>query len=242
MIELEDVHKKLGGRAILQGITFTVSEGTTYVLMGRSGTGKSVTLKHIVGVLEPDSGSVRVAGIEVPAQDSQGLMRLRKRMGYLFQNGALINWLTVARNVALPLEEHTRMGKQEIRERVMEVLKLVGLDHAADLYPEKISGGMRLRAGLARAIVHKPEYVLYDEPNAGLDPLMADQIHKLIVEVRDTLGVTGLVVTHSRACAFAVADRIGVMEQGRILEEGSVEEMRSSRNQLVREFLGGGAD
>jgi phospholipid/cholesterol/gamma-HCH transport system ATP-binding protein len=242
VIELEDVRKSLGGREILSGITLAVREGTTYVLMGRSGTGKSVTLKHIVGVLKPDSGSVRVAGVEVPTLDAQGLMRLRKKMGYLFQNGALINWLTVARNVALPLEEHTKMGKQEIRERVMEVLKLVGLDHAADLYPEKISGGMRLRAGLARAIVANPQYVLYDEPNAGLDPLMADQIHHLIVQVRDTLGVTGLVVTHSRACAFTVADRIGVLEQGRILEEGTVEEMRASRNQLVRDFLGGGAD
>lgn len=242
MIELRDVHKTLGGRPILKGMSFQVPTGTTYVLMGRSGIGKSVTLKHLVGILKPDRGEVLVDGVNVPSLDSEGLKDLRRKMGYLFQNGALINWLTVAQNVSLPLEEHSRLPRAEIRERVMRTLHLVGMDHAADLFPSKISGGMRLRAGLARAIVTEPRYVLYDEPNAGLDPIIADQIHRLIVEVRDRLGVTGLVVTHSRACAFTVANRIGVIDEGRIAEEGTVPEMRASASPLVRAFLGGGSD
>ncbi|MCC6669738.1 MAG: ATP-binding cassette domain-containing protein [Planctomycetes bacterium] len=242
MIELRDVHKTLGGRPILKGMSFQVPTGTTYVLMGRSGIGKSVTLKHLVGILKPDRGEVLVDGVNVPSLDSEGLKDLRRKMGYLFQNGALINWLTVAQNVSLPLEEHSRLPRAEIRERVMRTLHLVGMDHAADLFPSKISGGMRLRAGLARAIVTEPRYVLYDEPNAGLDPIIADQIHRLIVEVRDRLGVTGLVVTHSRACAFTVANRIGVIDEGRIAEEGTVPEMRASTSPLVRAFLGGGSD
>lgn len=242
MIELSDVHKTLGGKPILRGLSLKVPEGMNYVLMGPSGVGKSVTLRHVIGILKPDRGSVRVDDMEVPEMDRHALMELRKRMGYLFQNGALINWLTVAENVALPLEEHNRMPRREVRERVMELLRMVGMDHAATLYPDRISGGMRLRVGLARALVTEPEYVLYDEPNAGLDPIMADQIHHLIVEVRDRLGVTGLVVTHSRACAVTVGDRIGVIEEGRIAEEGDLDEMLHSENPLVASFLSGRAD
>jgi phospholipid/cholesterol/gamma-HCH transport system ATP-binding protein len=242
MIELHDVYKRLGEREILRGMTFTVPQGKTYVLMGRSGCGKSVTLRHIIGILKPDSGSVRVDDQEVPELDSEGLMSLRKRMGYLFQNGALINWLTVAENVALPLEEHTNMPRDEVRDRVMEVLELVGMARAAKQHPARISGGMKLRAGLARALITEPEYVLYDEPNAGLDPIMSDQIHRLINQVKDRVGVTGLVVTHSRACAFTVGDVIGVIDDGRIVQEGTIESMGASENKLVQQFLGGGAD
>ncbi|MEM7202773.1 MAG: ATP-binding cassette domain-containing protein [Planctomycetota bacterium] len=242
MIELVDVHKTLGGRQILRGMTLRVPNGQTFVLMGPSGVGKSVTLKHVIGILKPDRGSVLVDGQEVPDLDRKGLMALRRRMGYLFQNGALINWLSVFDNVALPLREHARRRGSEVQARVMEVLELVGLADAAQQLPARISGGMKLRAGLARALVTEPEYVLYDEPNAGLDPIMADQIHQLIVEVRDRLGVTGLVVTHSRACAFDVADRIGVIDNGKIAEEGTLDEMRASSTQLVRSFLSGGAD
>ncbi len=242
MIELMDVHKTMGGKPILRGMTLSVPDGMNYVLMGPSGVGKSVTLRHVIGILKPDRGSVRVDTLEVPEMDRKALMELRKRMGYLFQNGALINWLTVAQNVALPLEEHNRIPRREVRERTMEVLRLVGMDHAASVFPDRISGGMRLRVGLARALVTEPEYVLYDEPNAGLDPIMSDQIHRLIVEVRDRLGVTGLVVTHSRACALMVGDRIGVIEEGRIAEEGNLDEMLLSENPLVQSFLCGGSD
>lgn len=242
MIDLRDVHKQLGERKILNGMTLHVPAGQTYVLMGPSGVGKSVTLKHIIGILKPDRGQVLVDGHSVPDLGSDDLMLMRKRMGYLFQNGALINWLTVLENVCLPLREHSTLGNKEIAERAMQKLKLVQMDHAAHNYPADISGGMKLRTGLARALVTDPEVVLYDEPNAGLDPIISDQIHRLIVEVRDTLGVTGLVVTHSRACAVTVADRIGVIEDGHIGEEGSVTQMLASENPLVQDFLGGGAD
>ena len=242
MIELIDVHKRLGSRQILDGMTFEVPNGLNYVLMGPSGTGKSVTLKHVIGIFRPDSGQVRVDGKDVPGMSRDELMALRKRMGYLFQNGALINWLTVFDNVALPLREHGLLPRAERGDRVAEVLELVGLSHASAQFPPDISGGMKLRAGLARALVTEPEYVLYDEPNAGLDPIISDQIHDLIVEVRDRLGVTGLVVTHSRACAFTVGDRIGVVDDGAILHEGTVEEMKACDVELVRQFMSGGTD
>ncbi|MHC5062405.1 MAG: ABC transporter ATP-binding protein [Planctomycetota bacterium] len=242
MIELIDVHKTLGGHEILRGMSFKVDAGENYVLMGRSGIGKSVTLKHVIGIFTPDTGRVVVDDSDISTLTRDQLQDLRKRMGYLFQGGALLNWLTVAENVALPLTEHSKLAKSEVTDRVMKVLELVGMDHAASRLPSRISGGMRLRTGIARALITEPEYVLYDEPNAGLDPIISGQIHRLIAEVRDRLGVTGLVVTHSRACAFDVGDRIGIIDEGRILEEGSVEEMRASETSLVKSFMGGGAD
>lgn len=242
MIELRDVTKRLGGRVILDGMTLVVPQGMNYVLMGPSGSGKSVTLRHVIGILKPDSGSVQVDGQEVPTMTRGQLMTLRRRMGYLFQNGALINWLSVADNVALPLQEHSELGRGEVRDRVHEVLRLVGLEQAAAQMPPSISGGMKLRAGLARALVTRPEYVLYDEPNAGLDPIISKQIHELINEVRDQLGVTGLIVTHSRACATLCGDRIGILERGRIGLEGSMAEMAASEHPMARAFLGEGAD
>ncbi|MBL9079805.1 MAG: ATP-binding cassette domain-containing protein [Planctomycetes bacterium] len=242
MIELRSVCKRLGSRQILDGMTLSVPKGMNFVLMGPSGSGKSVTLKHVIGILRPDAGSVQVDGQEVPTMDRQQLMALRRRMGYLFQNGALINWLSVADNVALPLREHSKLGKGEIADRVQEVLRMVHMDHAAAQFPPSISGGMKLRTGLARAIVTRPEYVLYDEPNAGLDPIISQQIHELIVEVRDQLGVTGLIVTHSRACATHCGDRIGILENGRLGLEGTVDELVHSDHPLARAFLGGGAD
>jgi phospholipid/cholesterol/gamma-HCH transport system ATP-binding protein len=170
------------------------------------------------------------------------LMTLRKRMGYLFQNGALINWLSVFENVALPLREHARLPAGELDDRVHQVLRLVRLDDAAEQFPPSISGGMKLRAGLARALVTNPEYVLYDEPNAGLDPIIAREIHELIVRVRDELNVTGVIVTHSRACAVQCGDRIGILDQGKLGIEGTVDEMVHADHPLARAFLGGGAD
>ncbi len=242
-IQLRDVHKAFGDREVLRGITFTVPKGKNYVIMGGSGTGKSVTLRHVIGILKPDKGSVKVDGIEVPELDNKGLMQLRTRMGYLFQSGALINWLSVADNVGLPLREHQhQLSRTDVLDKVMSVLKMVGMDHAAEQMPSRISGGMKLRTGLARALVTQPEYVLYDEPNAGLDPITADQIHRLIVRVRDELSVTGLIVTHSTACAKLCGDVIGVAEQGRIVAEGTPLEMAKSDHELVRSFLSGGAD
>jgi phospholipid/cholesterol/gamma-HCH transport system ATP-binding protein len=242
MIELTDVCKRLGDREILCGMTLSVPKGMNFVLMGPSGSGKSVTLRHVIGILQPDSGSVRVDGQEVPAMNRGQLMTLRKRMGYLFQNGALINWLTIAENVALPLREHARLPQAEMNDRVHQVLRVVKLDHAAEQYPPSVSGGMKLRAGLARALITNPEYVLYDEPNAGLDPIISQQIHELIVEVRDTIGVTGLIVTHSRACAVDCGDYIGIIDCGRLAVHGTVDEMLRSDHPLARAFLGDHAD
>jgi phospholipid/cholesterol/gamma-HCH transport system ATP-binding protein len=242
MIELRDVYKRLGDRQVLAGMTLSVPKGMNFVLMGPSGSGKSVTLRHVIGILRPDSGSVSVDGQEVSTMDRAQLMALRKRMGYLFQSGALINWLSVADNVALPLREHARLAKHEVEDRVMQVLRLVKLDHAAAQFPPSISGGMKLRAGLARALVTNPEYVLYDEPNAGLDPIISHQIHELIVQVRDELGVTGLIVTHSRACATQCGDHIGILEHGKLAITGTVAEMVRSEHPLARAFLGAGSD
>ena len=242
MIELQEVSKNLGGRQILDKMSLSVPAGMNYVLMGPSGTGKSVTLRHIIGIMKPDEGTVQVDGQKVPEMDRTQLMALRRRMGYLFQNGALINWLSVADNVALPLKEHSKLSRSEVEDRVHEVLRMVAMDHAANQFPASISGGMKLRTGLARALVTQPEYVLYDEPNAGLDPIISQQIHELINEVRDRLGVTGLVVTHSRACATQCGDRIGILKQGRIAIEGTVQEVTENHDALARAFLGGGAD
>ncbi len=242
MIILENVFKSFGAKKILQGISFRVEEGQSYVIMGGSGTGKSVTLKTIIGMLKPESGSVRVEGQEVPALDRQGLMRLRRDMGYLFQDGALINWMTVFDNIALPLRENSKLTEAEIRDKVMDVIRLVELEHAVDLLPDSISGGMIKRASLARALINDPKIILYDEPNAGLDPIMSETINRLIKDVQDRFGVTSVVVTHKRACAFTVGDIIAIFDQGKILAEGPPGEMRNSELPLVRRFLGGVVD
>ena len=242
LICVQDLHTRLGNRKILNGMDFSVKEGETFVIMGGSGGGKSVTLKHIIGVFKPDRGRVVVDGRSVPDLDRMQLMELRKEMGYLFQSGALINWLTVFENVALPLREHSKMPEADIRDRVLEVVSLVEMEHALDQYPDSISGGMKKRAGLARALVTKPKIVLYDEPNAGLDPVMSETINRLIVDVQKKLSVTSVVVTHRRACAFTVADRIAVIERGRIVDQGTQMEMRRSEHPLTKKFLSPDAD
>ncbi|MEO0480759.1 MAG: ATP-binding cassette domain-containing protein [Planctomycetota bacterium] len=242
MIELRSVHKRFDSLVVLDGLDLTIPEGKNFVLMGRSGTGKSVTLQHVIGILDPDRGEVLVDGQSVPDLDRKGLQQLRKNMGYLFQNGALINWLTVHENVALPLKETGDCARSEVDDRVHELLSLVGMSQAAHKRPGQISGGMKLRTGLARALITEPRYVLYDEPNAGLDPILSMSIHRLIAEVRDRLGVTGLVVTHSRQCACDTGDQIGVLDKGRLVAQGTVEEMQNSDIPLVRDFLSGHAD
>lgn len=238
VVELVDVYKTFGTFRVLQGMSFRVPRGETFVIMGGSGSGKSVTLKHIMGILAPDDGDVLVEGRNVPELDARGLMELRKRMGYLFQSGALINWMSIFDNVALPLRENTRMPASEIHDRVMEVCELVDLAHSVDKFPANISGGMKKRAGLARTLVSEPEIVLYDEPNAGLDPVMSDTINELIVKVQQTFQVTSIVVTHKRACAFTTGNTIALIEHGKVVEQGSPQEMRASETPLVRAFLG----
>ena len=200
IIEFKNVRKAFDGKTVLDGVSFAIGKGEVFVVLGPSGTGKSVCLKHIVGLLEPDTGEVSVK---------------TDRIGYLFQSGALLAWMTVAENVALPLEETTDLPDDEIDRRVAAALEAVGLADAADKYPAEISGGMQKRAGLARSIVREADVVLYDEPTSGLDPVTAVTIHRLIVDLNRRKGITSVVVTHDIASALKIADRILLLKDGR---------------------------
>ncbi len=240
MIELDRVSKTLGDKAVLDGLVLTVREGETLVILGGSGTGKSVTLKHMVGLMKPDAGRVRVAGEDITDFTERELEPVRRRYGYCFQGAALLNSLSVFENVALPLREHERLEEEELGTRVLEVLRLVGLEDAAQKMPAVLSGGMRKRAGLARAIVRRPQIVLYDEPTAGLDPVISRTIDELILDLRDRLKVTSVVVTHDIASAFRVGTRLAMLHRGRIHLEGSPELFRTTHDPLVRQFVDGG--
>ena len=239
MITLKDVHKQLAGEAVLNGVDLEIERGETMVIIGRSGSGKSVTIKHMVGLLHADRGTVTVAGIDVAALDKTGTFDLRRKFGVLFQSGALINWLNVYDNVALPLREHTKLSVGEIDEKVRGKLRLLDLDEHAGKMPADISGGMKKRAGLARAIVLDPEIIVYDEPTSGLDPVMASRINQLIIDVKEKLGVTSVVVTHDMASAYTIADRIAMLYGGRIVQVGTPDEIKNSDDAVVRQFVEG---
>ncbi len=237
MIRFEHVTKKIGGRVVLDDLSFSVNRGEIFAVVGPSGVGKSVTLKHIVGLLSPDSGSIWFDGEEVCFADDRELERLRTRCGYLFQSGALLGWMTVAENIALPLTEKGKLSENEISLRVNKMLELTGLTDAADKLPAEISGGMHKRAGLARALITEPEVVLFDEPTSGLDPIMSKSIHELILSLKQKLGGTGVLVTHDLAGALQIADRIALLKDGRFCAVLSPEEFRASNMPEVREFL-----
>jgi len=237
MIRLEGVRKWLGGRVVLNGIDLQVERGETLCVVGPSGTGKSVMLKHIVRLLTPDEGRVYVGDELVSQAAGARLEKIRERFGVLFQSGALLEWLTVGDNVALPLREKTRLDEEKIQARVREKLDLVGLADAATRFPAEISGGMRKRAGLARAIVRDPEIILYDEPTSGLDPVSARTIDRLIDDLRARLGVTSVVVTHDLHSALSIGSRIAMLAEGRIVELGTPEQFIASRHEEVRQFL-----
>ena len=237
VIRLKDVHKSFGSKHVLRGVSFDVAEGQTIGIMGGSGTGKSVALRHVVGLMRPDSGQVLVAGHDMATVGAGELFELRKRMGYVFQEGALINWMTVFDNVALPLRENSDLSEDEIEERVRKKLDLVDVLGAAEKIPAEISGGMKKRVGIARALITDPEILLYDEPNAGLDPKMARQVNEHIRRVSD-LGVTALVVEHRIACIRSVADEVIFLHDGVVHVRASVEEYFASDDPVLRDFLG----
>jgi phospholipid/cholesterol/gamma-HCH transport system ATP-binding protein len=237
MITLENVTKSFGSRTVLKGVTLEVPEGQNTVIIGGSGAGKSVTLKLIVGLLEPDAGRVLVDGADVQQLDRNQLRALRGRIGYVFQFAALFDSLTVAENIRLGLVRRG-CGEALIRERVEESLAVVELSGTEDKLPSELSGGMRKRVGIARAIALKPSYILYDEPTTGLDPITASVMDQLIMRTRD-LGVTGLVVTHDMRSAFTVGDRIALLHQGEIRQSGSTQEIRTSDDPIVRQFIDG---
>ena len=238
MIEFQDVHKSFGARTVLDGFTLTIPDGQTTVLMGFSGSGKSVTLKHIVGLLEPDAGRVLVDGESVGDLEYDGLMRLRTRIGFVFQFAALFDSLSVYDNLALGLRRQ-ELPREEIARRVAESLRLVDLSGAEDRFPAELSGGMRKRVGIARAIALNPRYILYDEPTTGLDPVTTAAMDELMLRARRELGVTSVVVTHDVRSAFAVADRIAFLYEGRIRQSGAVDEIRQTADPLVRGFIEG---
>jgi len=221
-IEFDNVRKTLGGKAVLDGLSFSVEKGEIFAILGPSGTGKSVTLKHVVGLMEPDSGSIHVAA---------------GRIGYLFQSGALLAWLTVAENVALPLRETTRLKEAEIDARVRDALSSVGLLDAADKYPSEISGGMQKRAGLARAIVRDADLILYDEPTSGLDPVTSAQITGLVKELNERRSVTSVVVTHDLMSVAKIASRIMLVKDGKAVLCAPPAEFLASDAPAVAEFV-----
>jgi phospholipid/cholesterol/gamma-HCH transport system ATP-binding protein len=239
MIRLVDVYKSFGPKHVLTGFTLDIQEGETMVIIGYSGTGKSVAIKHIVGLLEPDSGQVFVDDFEVPRLSRRDLYALRARIGYVFQFAALFDSFTVGENVAMGLRKQQELSESEIHQRVMEALDLVDLPAVVDRYPAELSGGMRKRVGIARAIALRPKYILYDEPTTGLDPVTSAVIDQLMIRMREKLGVTGIVITHDMRSAYTVGSRIAMLYDGRVRQVGTVEEIRSTTDPIVRQFIEG---
>ena len=237
MIRFEQVTKAFGPQVVLDRLDLEIRKGETFVIVGPSGTGKSVTLRHMIRLLTPDRGRVWVGGVCVSEAEGRNLSRIRDRCGMLFQNGALLAWLSVFENVALPLRERTNLDEAAIQARVDECLDLVDLGPHADKFPDAISGGMRKRAGLARAIVMKPEIVLYDEPTSGLDPVSRRAIDRLIDDLRVKLGVTSVVVTHDLHSALAIGSRIALIAGGRFVEIAPPAAFIRSAQPAVKEFL-----
>lgn len=240
MIEIRGLAKRLGRRQVLQDLDLDVRKGETLVVLGPSGTGKSVLLKHIIGLMKPDAGSIRIDGEETVGLSEEQLNPVRRRFGMLFQGAALLDSMTVGENVALAMQEHAReLDAAEVRQRVRERLEWVGLGDAGALTPASLSGGMRKRAGLARALAMDPEYMLYDEPTTGLDPITADVINQLIRGMQQRLHVTSVVVTHDIKSAYSVADRIVLLYGGRVQYDGTAEATRRTDDAMMRQFIEG---
>jgi phospholipid/cholesterol/gamma-HCH transport system ATP-binding protein len=241
MIQLIDVRKSFGPKTVLDGFTLEVREGETMVIIGYSGTGKSVAIKHIVGLLEPDFGEVIVDGKNVPRLPRRDLYDLRASIGYVFQFAALFDSFTIGENVAMGLRKQGRLNLREIDDRVHEALDLVDLPDVADRYPAELSGGMRKRVGIARAIALRPKYILYDEPTTGLDPVTSAVIDQLMIRMREKLGVTSVVITHDMRSAYTVGSRIAMLYQGAVRQVGTVEEIQRTSDPIVRQFIEGRA-
>jgi len=237
MIRFEHVKKRLGQKMVLDDVDFAIKKSEIFIIVGLSGAGKSVSLKHMVRLLTPDSGKVWVGDDVISEASGKELERIRARFGYLFQSGALLQWMSAGANVGLPLREHTKKSDEEIDEIAREKMKLVRLEDAYDRSPSDLSGGMRKRVALARAIVREPEIVLYDEPTSGLDPVTSRTIDKLIKDTRDELGVTSIVVTHDLHSALAIGDTIAMLHEGRIVEMSSPKQFIASKNPTVQSFL-----
>ncbi len=241
MIEIVDLHKSFGAHTVLGGIDLKIETGETMVIIGRSGCGKSVLLKHIMGIMKPDSGKILIDGVNVFDVSNDEINHFRMQIGMLFQGAALFDSLTVRENVGFSLDEHTHLPANEIDRRVKEKLRLVGLSGIEDLMPAELSGGMKKRVGLARAICTEPKIILYDEPTTGLDPIMADAINDLILRMQQRLRITSIVVTHDMTSAYKVGTRIAMLYNGKIVGLGTPNEVRSSEDPLIQQFINGSA-
>ncbi|OLC18369.1 MAG: ABC transporter ATP-binding protein [Deltaproteobacteria bacterium 13_1_40CM_68_24] len=238
MIDVQDLYKSFAGFPVLMGINLKMMEGTTTVVLGASGSGKTVLMKHIMGLFKPDHGQVIVDGENVSTMNRQQLAVFRERMGMVFQSSALFDSMTVGDNVAFPLREHNPgLSEREVREKVKEKLAVVDLHDVEQKFPAELSGGMRKRVGLARAIVREPKIVLYDEPTTGLDPLTTESVDEMIIHARERLSVTSVVISHDIGSAFHIADRIAVINEGRIVEEGTPQEVRRTKEPFTQHFL-----
>lgn len=243
MISFDNIHKAFGDNQVLRGFSLDVNEGETVVIIGFSGTGKSVAIKHIVGLLEPDQGRVMVDGVDVQSLSRRELYALRAKIGYVFQFAALFDSLTIADNVAMGLRKQGLLGEAEIRQRVLEALELVDLESdVGDKLPSELSGGMRKRVGIARAVALRPKYLLYDEPTTGLDPVTSAIIDDLMLRMQRQLGVTGIVITHDMRSAYTVGTRIAMLYEGQVRQVGTVEEIKATTDPVVRQFIEGRAD
>ncbi len=239
MIEVDDLHKAFGANQVLRGISLRVEKGTTFVILGGSGSGKTVLMKHVIGLLKPDQGSVRVDGVDISGLEGKELTEARRMFGMVFQKSALFDSMTVLDNVAFPLREKERsISTRHLRELVIAKLKVVDLaENVLPLYPSELSGGMQKRVALARALIHEPPVVLYDEPTTGLDPITTDYVDDMIVQAKQRLGVTSMVISHDIASSFKVADRLAVLYDGVIAAQGTPEEVRRSEHPHVKKFL-----
>jgi phospholipid/cholesterol/gamma-HCH transport system ATP-binding protein len=242
VIKLVDIHKAFGAKKVLEGFSLEVNEGETMVIVGYSGTGKSVAIKHIVGLLEPDRGTVWVDGQEVPRLSRPELYALRSHIGYVFQFAALFDSLNIGDNVAMGLRKEGKMTEREIMARVAEALELVDLPGVESKFPAELSGGMRKRVGIARAIARQPKYILYDEPTTGLDPVTSAIIDQLMIRMREKLRVTSIVITHDMRSAYTVGSRIAMLYEGRVRQVGTVDEIRHTTDPIVRQFIEGRPD
>jgi phospholipid/cholesterol/gamma-HCH transport system ATP-binding protein len=241
-IQFEGVRKRLGAKEVLRGVDLSVSRGECLVVIGRSGTGKSVLLKHVVGLMVPDQGTVRVNGTDVASLNESELLELRQQMGMLFQGGALFDSMSVGENVGIALREHTPMPEKQVELVVAEKLTLVGLKGTEPQRPSNLSGGMKKRAALARSLAMNPKIMLYDEPTTGLDPITADVINRLIRRLQDRLGITSIAVTHDMRSAYHIGDRIAMLHEGRIHAIGTPAEIQSTKDPILRQFIEGSSE
>jgi phospholipid/cholesterol/gamma-HCH transport system ATP-binding protein len=242
MIEIIGLKKALNGQQVLNGVDLAIGDGELVAVIGPSGVGKSVLLRHIIGLVKPDEGRILFDGVDITKLNPEGIDRIREKFGVLFQGGALFDSLTVYQNVAFPLREKTKLDKAEIGRRVKQALEDVGLDNVGRKYPAELSGGMKKRVALARALITEPKVVLFDEPTTGLDPIILNSIHRLIKSTHSKYRYTGIIISHEIPEIFDVADKVAMLHGGIIVANGTPEEVKHSRDPVVREFLTGGKE